>query len=73
MPAPAAYPVRTASLTGWFTVPEITGAAPPQPRLLDRARAAPRARHYSRGTEEAPVAWIKRHIYLSGTGMATRR
>ncbi len=35
-----------------------TGA--PKPRLLDRVRAALRARHYSRRTEEAYVAWIRR-------------
>ena len=35
---------------------------PPKPRLLDRVRAAIRARHYSRRTEEAYVAWIRRYI-----------
>ena len=39
--------------------PNVT---PPKPRLLDRVRAALRARHYSRRTEEAYVAWIKRYI-----------
>src|SRR2546426_9700720 len=34
--------------------------APQQPRLLDRVRAALRARHYSRRTEKAYVHWIKR-------------
>jgi integron integrase len=33
-----------------------------QPRLLDRVRAAIRARHYSLRTEEAYVAWIRRYI-----------
>src|SRR5215831_17341403 len=33
-----------------------------QPRLLDRVRAAIRARHYSLRTEEAYVAWIRRFI-----------
>ena len=32
------------------------------PRLLDRVRAAVRARHYSRRTEKAYVAWIRRYI-----------
>jgi integron integrase len=36
-------------------------AAPP-PRLLDRVRAAVRARHYSRRTEKAYVGWIRRFI-----------
>jgi hypothetical protein len=38
--------------------------SPPKPRLLDRVRAALRARHYSRRTEEAYVAWIKRDIFF---------
>jgi len=33
------------------------------PKLLDRVRAAIRARHYSRRTEEAYVGWIKRYIF----------
>ncbi|HEV8675927.1 MAG TPA: integron integrase [Methylomirabilota bacterium] len=45
-----------------FVVRETTPTAPPKPRLLDRVRAALRARHYSRRTEEAYVAWIKRYI-----------
>ena len=32
----------------------------PKPRLLDRVREALRVRHYSRRTEEAYVAWIRR-------------
>ena len=35
---------------------------PPKPRLLDRVRQALRARHLSRRTEEAYVAWIRRYI-----------
>jgi integron integrase len=39
----------------------------PQPaRLLDRVRAALRARHYSPRTEEAYVAWIRRFILFNG-------
>lgn len=34
-----------------------------QPRLLDRVRAALRARHYSKRTEQAYIQWIKRYIY----------
>ncbi len=37
---------------------------PPKPHLLDRVRAALRARHSSRRTEEAYVAWVKRDIFL---------
>jgi len=33
-----------------------------QPKLLDRVRAAIRARHYSIRTEEAYVGWIRRFI-----------
>ena len=32
------------------------------PRLLDRVRAAIRARHYSIRTEDAYVQWIRRYI-----------
>jgi integron integrase len=41
-------------------------AEPPKPRLLDRVRAALRLRHYSRRTEEAYVAWIRRYILFHG-------
>ena len=34
----------------------------PPPRLLDRVRAAVRARHFSRRTEKAYVSWIRRYI-----------
>ena len=43
-------------------VRETSPAGPPKPRLLDRVRAALRTRHYSRRTEEAYVAWIRRYI-----------
>jgi hypothetical protein len=32
--------------------------------LLDRVRTAIRARHYSRRTEKAYVAWIRRYIFF---------
>src|SRR5437762_12586741 len=35
-------------------------------RLLDRVRGALRARHYSRRTEDAYVAWIRRYIVFHG-------
>lgn len=39
---------------------------PPKPRLLDRVRSTLRTRHYSRRTEEAYVAWIRRYIIFHG-------
>lgn len=41
-------------------------AEPRRPKLLDQVRAAIRARHYSRRTEDAYVAWIRRFIVASG-------
>ena len=43
-------------------VAEADPTGPSKPRLLDRVRAAIRARHYSRRTEKAYVAWIRRCI-----------
>ena len=43
-------------------VREPPAAASMKPRLLDRVRAVVRARHYSRRTEGAYVAWIRRYI-----------
>ena len=45
---------------------ETGAASAPKPRLLDRVRDAVRARHYSRRTEEAYVAWIRRYIFFHG-------
>ena len=36
------------------------------PRLFDRVRAAARVRHYSRRTESAYLAWIRRFIFFHG-------
>jgi site-specific recombinase XerD len=41
-------------------------AAPWPPRLLDAVRQAIRARHYSRRTEKAYAAWIKRYVLFHG-------
>jgi integrase len=41
-------------------------ARTPPPRLLDQVRATIRARHYSRRTEKAYVAWIRRFIVFHG-------
>jgi hypothetical protein len=59
---PISYPALP---EGAFTAPavrEVGPAAAPTPRLLDRVREAIRARHYSRRTEKAYVAWIRRYI-----------
>jgi integron integrase len=45
---------------------EAGPAEPARPRLLDRVRAAARLRHYSRRTEAAYVAWIRRYIFFHG-------
>jgi len=49
-----------------FRVRETPPPYPSRPRLLDRVRAAIRARHYSRRTEEAYVDWIRRFILFHG-------
>ncbi len=49
---------------GPFSVRESTQVTLSKPRLLDRVRAAARVRHYSRRTEDAYVAWIKRYVFF---------
>jgi integron integrase len=49
-----------------LAVRETGQAGPPKPRLLDRVRAALRARHYSRRTEDTYVAWIRRYVLFHG-------
>jgi integron integrase len=56
-------PVSEAERRGTATDP---GAGVRAPKLLDRVRAAIRARHYSRRTEEAYVHWIRRFIVFNG-------
>jgi integrase len=57
------YAVRSGSaLTVRESEPRISSA----PRLLDRVRATIRARHYSRKTEKAYVAWARRFILFHG-------
>ena len=51
--------------------PMLVAREPPAPeapkrRLLDRVREALRTRHYSRRTEEAYIAWIRRYIFFHG-------
>ena len=47
-------------------VKETTPPTPRPPRLLDRVRQAVRARHYSRRTEKAYVAWVRRYVLFHG-------
>jgi integron integrase len=47
-------------------VRETASPESPKPKLLDRVRAALRARHFSRRTEDAYVAWIRRYIFFHG-------
>ena len=67
--------IREASPSGQYSTPPAGGdrrapwacresgpPEPPKPRLFDRVRQALRARHLSRRTEEAYVAWIRRFI-----------
>ncbi len=49
-----------------LAVREAGPAGAPKPRLLDRVRAALRTRHYSRRTEHAYIAWIRRFIFFHG-------
>jgi len=49
-----------------LVVRETFPAGAPAPKLLDRVRTAVRARHYSRRTEEAYIAWIRRYILFHG-------
>jgi len=53
------------SFTGGFVF-EASPPAPQKPRLLDRVREEIRKRHYSRRTEKAYVAWIRRFILFHG-------
>jgi hypothetical protein len=58
------YPISSAHRVARVHEPDPNGT--PKPRLLDRVRGALRARHYSRRTEEAYVAWIRRYIFFHG-------
>ena len=73
-PYPAAVPTAAAvpgALPGIrspaaASVPPAAPAGARPPRLLDRVRAAVRARHYSRRTEKAYVGWTRRYILFHG-------
>ena len=60
------YPTASESSALAFAlrVGEADPTGAPKPRLLDRVRAAIRVRHYSRRTEKAYVAWIRRYIFF---------
>jgi site-specific recombinase XerD len=58
-------PVRRAPYAGSIVGTEVASPAHP-PRLLERVRAALRARHGSRRTEKAYVGWIRRYILFHG-------
>jgi len=45
---------------------EAGPVAAQKPRLFDRVRAALRARHYRRRTEDAYIAWIRRYTFFHG-------
>jgi integron integrase len=61
------YPILSARAPGAALAVRETGpVGTPKPRLLDRVRAAVRARHYSRRTEKAYVHWIRRYIVFHG-------
>jgi integron integrase len=65
--AEAVLPVTCPSAPGAaLLVREATPPASRPPRLLDRVRLAIRARHYSRRTEKAYVAWTRRYVLFHG-------
>ena len=63
---PISYPALPEGGFTVLAVREVGQAAAPKPRLLDRVRETIRARHYSRRTEKAYVAWIRRYILFHG-------
>lgn len=63
---PISYLASPACAFSAPVVREVGPAGAPKPRLLDRVREAIRTRHYSRRTEKAYVAWIRRYILFHG-------
>ena len=64
---PISYPASPEGAFAALAVREVGPAGAPKPRLLDRVREAIRARHYSRRTEKAYVAWHPpRYILFHG-------
>jgi site-specific recombinase XerD len=64
--APGSRVVYSVTPPESLLVREAPPPTPQQPRLLDRVRAVIRARHYSRRTEKAYAAWIRRFILFHG-------
>jgi site-specific recombinase XerD len=64
--APGSRVVYSVTPPDSLPVREATPPTSQQPRLLDRVRAVIRARHYSRRTEKAYAAWIRRFILFHG-------
>ena len=54
------------ALVSALALREARVPGPPKPRLLDRLREAARTRRYSRRTEKAYVAWVRRSIVFHG-------
>ena len=59
-------PTYDAAFDALLLARETTPPVPGAPRLLDRVRYAVRARHYSRRTEKAYVAWVRRYVVFHG-------
>jgi integron integrase len=66
MEAVSVPPTHSAAPTTALVARESSSPTPRPPRLLDRVREAVRTRHYSRRTEKAYVAWIRRYILFHG-------
>ena len=64
----AKLPAGGGDIAGW-SLREASAPQPASPRLLDRVRQALRARHMSRRTEEAYVAWIRRYIFFCSSSI----
>ena len=64
MPAPGGC--RKAPLLRYSLHAKPGPVAAQKPRLFDRVRAALRARHYRRRTEDAYIAWIRRYTFFHG-------
>lgn len=63
---PLIYSVGSRRRVPPLVVREASAPVTAKPRLLDGVREVLRTRHYSRRTEEAYVAWIRRYIFFHG-------
>jgi hypothetical protein len=66
---PISYRASPEGALATLAVREVRPVGAPKSRLLDRVRAAIRARHYSR-TEKAYVAWTRWYNFFHGKGHA---